>query len=100
MGPGVLLLVAALDEGSAFESARRPGTILNSVQDELGVMGASVRPVAVPSMVVYDDENEVLRAQARVVPAGDVEGETGTLGAGVLRVCAICRPLIFVPLDL
>ena len=40
-------------------------------------------------MRVCDDENMFLRGQGPLVPAGDVEGETGALGVGVFCVGAI-----------
>ena len=44
---------------------------------------------------VCDDESAFSRDQAALVPSGDVEGETGALGVGVFRVCAIADLRIF-----
>ena len=86
---GVLLFFAALDEGSAFESGRRPGTMLKSVDVEPGLMGASKTLGTVLFAGVCDDEDIFLRDEEPLVSSGGVGGETGALGVGVLCVCAI-----------
>ena len=48
---GVLLFIAALDEGSAFESGRRPGPMLNSVDDNEDIFLRDEEPWA-PSGIV------------------------------------------------
>ena len=86
---GVLLFVAALDEGSALESGHRPGPILKSVDDESAVIGASKALGTVLFAGVCDDEDVCLRDEEPWLPSRDVGEETGALGVGVLRVCAI-----------
>ncbi len=89
VGSGVLLFIAARDEGGAFEAVRRPGRRSRSMEDELGVMGASKTPGKARFVGVCDDGNEVSRARETVRPSGDVEGETRALGFGISCVCAI-----------
>ena len=89
VGSGELLPVAARDEGSTFELARRAARMLEAMEDELGVMGATKTPGIVLFVGVCEDENGVSRAQGPLAPSGDMEGETGALGFGISYVCAI-----------
>ena len=89
---GVLLFVAALHEGSAFESGRRPGPMLKFVDDEPGAIGTSKALGTVLFAGVCDDEDTSLRDEEIWMSSEGVGGETGALGIGVLRVCAIVDP--------
>ena len=86
---GVLLFIVALDEGSAFESGRRLGPILKSVEDQPAVMEA-VKISGIESFaIVCDDEDVCLGEVEPWAPLEDVGGETGALEVGILCVRAI-----------
>ena len=80
---GVLVLVDGLDEGSAFELARRPQLMERYEEDEVGVMGGDNRLERGSIWDVCDDEIAPLTAHETFVPSGDVEGKAGALGVGV-----------------
>ena len=80
---GVLLPVVGLDEGSAFDLARRPMPIIEPGEDEVGVTGGDNRLGIVLLWDICDDEDAPLPVDDMLVKSGDVEGETGALEVGV-----------------